>query len=46
MLFPSTSKKCFFFSFLDDPAPYIDGVRINSPHYLCKIGLDPTQDRK
>lgn len=20
-----------------DPPPYIDGVRINSPHYLCKI---------
>lgn len=20
-----------------DPAPYIDGARINSPHYLCKI---------
>ncbi|XP_054012473.1 calpain-7-like [Hylaeus anthracinus] len=23
-----------------DPAPYIGGVRINSPHYLCKIKLD------
>ncbi|XP_053207732.1 calpain-7-like [Panonychus citri] len=22
-----------------DPAPYIDGVRINSPHYLCKINI-------
>ncbi|GBN12887.1 Calpain-7 [Araneus ventricosus] len=21
----------------DDPEPYIDGVRINSPHYLCKM---------
>lgn len=20
-----------------EPEPYIDGVRINSPHYLCKI---------
>ncbi|XP_015603072.1 calpain-7 isoform X2 [Cephus cinctus] len=24
-----------------DPPPYIDGVRINSPHYLCKIKLGP-----
>ncbi|CAH2048365.1 unnamed protein product, partial [Iphiclides podalirius] len=22
-----------------DPPPYIDGVRINSPHYLCKITI-------
>ncbi|XP_077298666.1 calpain-7-like [Arctopsyche grandis] len=22
-----------------DPPPYIDGVRINSPHYLCKINV-------
>ncbi|KAG7189662.1 hypothetical protein KM043_017338 [Ampulex compressa] len=29
-----------------DPPPYIDGVRINSPHYLCKIKLDPQQDVK
>ena len=21
----------------DDPAPYKDGIRINSPHYLCKM---------
>ena len=21
----------------DDPPPYKDGVRINSPHYLCKM---------
>lgn len=29
-----------------DPKPYIDGVRINSPHYLCKIRMDPTQPKK
>ncbi|XP_050298407.1 calpain-7-like [Anthonomus grandis grandis] len=25
-----------------DPSPFIDGVKINSPHYLCKIILGPT----
>lgn len=29
-----------------DPPPYIDGVRINSPHYLCKIILAPGSARK
>lgn len=29
-----------------DPPPYIDGVRINSPHYLCKIILTPNSCRK
>lgn len=28
-----TSLLCF----IDDPPPYKDGVRINSPHYLCKL---------
>ena len=32
------SERVFFFA--DDPAPYIDGVRINSPHYLCKLTLN------
>lgn len=32
--------------FLDDPPPYIDGVRINSPHYLCKIRLSEQSDTK
>ena len=25
------------YSITDSPAPYKDGVRINSPHYLCKM---------
>ena len=29
-----------------DPAPFLDGIRINSPHYLCKIRLDPEEARK
>lgn len=29
-----------------DPEPYIDGIRINSPHYLCKIRLDPAAPRR
>lgn len=29
-----------------DPAPFLDGIRINSPHYLCKIRLDPAAARK
>lgn len=30
----------------NDPPPYIDGVRINSPHYLCKIVLNPSSCRR
>ena len=26
--------------------PLIDGVRINSPHYLCKIPIDDKMPRK
>jgi len=29
-----------------DPPPIIDGVRINSPHYLCKIEVGPKTPRK
>ncbi|XP_012140109.1 calpain-7 [Megachile rotundata] len=29
-----------------DPPPYIDGLRINSPHYLCKIKLDTNSDSR
>ncbi|XP_014222841.1 calpain-7-like [Trichogramma pretiosum] len=29
-----------------DPPPFIDGVRINSPHYLCKIKLDQNSETR
>ena len=32
--------------FADDPPPFIDGVRINSPHYLCKIKLGQNRDKR
>ena len=33
-------------SYADDPPPYIDGVRINSPHYLSKIKLDSQSESR
>ncbi|XP_064455329.1 calpain-7-like isoform X2 [Ornithodoros turicata] len=29
-----------------DPPPYIDGARINSPHYLCKLVVPPGGDTR
>ncbi|XP_071446361.1 calpain-7-like [Hetaerina americana] len=29
-----------------DPPPFIDGIRINSPHYLCKIVLNEKSSRR
>lgn len=29
-----------------DPPPYIDGMRINSPHYLCKTVITPDTPKK
>ncbi|XP_011496802.1 PREDICTED: calpain-7-like [Ceratosolen solmsi marchali] len=29
-----------------DPPPYIDGIRINSPHYLCKIKLGHNHNKR
>lgn len=37
LLVYKTGGKKVFYPF--DPAPYIDGIRINSPHYLCKMVL-------
>ncbi|ROT76129.1 Calpain-7 [Penaeus vannamei] len=37
LLVYKTGGKKIFYPF--DPAPFIDGVRINSPHYLCKMVL-------
>ncbi len=34
-----------YFSFPDDPEPFITGVRINSPHYLCKLIITETSPR-
>ncbi|KZC04878.1 PREDICTED: calpain-7-like [Dufourea novaeangliae] len=29
-----------------DPPPYIGGIKINSPHYLCKVKLDTQSDTR
>jgi len=34
LVYKNEGKRVYYPS---DPAPFIDGVRINSPHYLCKI---------
>ncbi|XP_078098502.1 calpain-7 [Mustelus asterias] len=36
VVYQTGGKKVYYPS---DPAPYIDGIRINSPHYLTKIKL-------
>ena len=30
----------------DDPRPYLDGIRINSPHYLVKIVLKESMTQR
>ncbi|KAB7494544.1 Calpain-7 [Armadillidium nasatum] len=44
LLVYKTGGKRIFYPF--DPPPYIDGVRINSPHYLCKILLKESSVEK
>ncbi|XP_073189384.1 calpain-7 isoform X2 [Lepidochelys kempii] len=36
VVYKTDGKKVYYPT---DPAPYIDGIRINSPHYLTKIAL-------
>ncbi|XP_063778418.1 calpain-7 isoform X2 [Pseudophryne corroboree] len=36
VVYKNDGKKVYYPA---DPAPYIDGIRINSPHYLTKISL-------
>lgn len=36
---------CIRVTLADDPEPFITGVRINSPHYLCKIILSEASPR-
>ncbi|CAG0915683.1 unnamed protein product [Notodromas monacha] len=36
LVYKSDGKKIYY---PHEPPPYMDGVRINSPHYLCKIDL-------
>ncbi|XP_050080262.1 calpain-7-like [Anopheles maculipalpis] len=43
LVYNSNGKRVYYPT---DPPPYIDGVRINSPHYLCKIRLDPAAERR
>ncbi|KAJ8943276.1 hypothetical protein NQ318_017294 [Aromia moschata] len=43
-LFVYKNGKKVYYPF--DPPPYIDGVKINSPHYLCKIILSPNSGRR
>ncbi|XP_014780312.1 calpain-7 [Octopus bimaculoides] len=38
LVYKSDGKRVFY---PYDPPPYIDGVRINSPHYLCKLNEEP-----
>ncbi|XP_046484160.1 calpain-7 [Neodiprion pinetum] len=43
LVYRNDGKRVFY---PHDPPPYIDGVRINSPHYLCKLKLGPSSESR
>eukprot|EP00095_Tigriopus_kingsejongensis_P008314 snap_masked-scaffold871_size86487-processed-gene-0.13 protein:Tk08314 transcript:snap_masked-scaffold871_size86487-processed-gene-0.13-mRNA-1 annotation:"hypothetical protein DAPPUDRAFT_304374" len=43
LVYGNDGKKVFY---PFDPPPFIDGVRINSPHYLCKVVVGPDTPKK
>lgn len=43
MVYKSDGRKVYY---PFDPPPYIDGVRINSPHYLCQMVIKDATPRK
>ena len=43
LLYKNDGKKVYY---PFDPPPYIDGVRINSPHYLCQTTINNDTPRK
>ncbi|TGZ43145.1 Uncharacterized protein DBV15_11908 [Temnothorax longispinosus] len=44
LIYRNDGKRVYYYP--HDLPPYIDGVRINSPHYLCKIKLGDQSDAK
>ncbi|PRD24301.1 UNVERIFIED_CONTAM: Calpain-7 [Trichonephila clavipes] len=43
MVYKNNGRKVYI---PNEPEPFIDGVRINSPHYLCKIVIPPSGTTK
>ncbi|KAF7392820.1 hypothetical protein HZH66_008653 [Vespula vulgaris] len=43
LIYRNNGKRVYY---PDDPPPYVHGVRINSPHYLCKIKLENDSDTR
>ncbi|XP_048508256.1 calpain-7-like [Athalia rosae] len=43
LVYKNDGKRVFY---PHDPPPYKDGVRINSPHYLCKLKLGPSSESR